>query len=75
MCCAKAIDAISGCLNENVMLGGGKGNNILHLTSSLQLSSVAQSCLTLCDPHRLQHARLDERHANQSPVLGVIFRD
>ena len=50
MCCAKAIDAISGCLNENVMFGGGKGNNILHLTSSLPLSSVAQSCLTLCDP-------------------------
>ena len=33
------------CLNSNVLLSG-------------ELSPVAQSCLTLCDPHGLQHTRL-----------------
>ena len=28
------------------------------LDHTIQFSSVAQSCLTLCDPHRLQHASL-----------------
>ena len=33
----------------------------------IQFSSDAQSCLTLCDPHGLQHARLP----CPSPTLGV----
>ena len=28
------------------------------MTSNCVLSSVTQSCVTLCDPHGLQHARL-----------------
>ena len=48
---------------------------VIFYTWPVQLSSVAQSCPTLCDPHGLQHARLDKRHPNHSPVLGVIFRD
>ena len=31
---------------------------LLTILSSVQFSSVAQSCLTLCDPHGLQHTRL-----------------
>ena len=30
---------------------------LLTILSSVQFSSVAQSCLTLCDPHELQHTR------------------
>ena len=48
---------------------------IILYTWPVQFSSVAQSCPTLCDLHGLQHARLDKGHPNQSPVLGVIFRD
>ena len=35
--------------------------------SSLQFSSVTQSCLTLCDPHELQHVR----PPCPSPIPGV----
>ena len=34
-----------------------KGRRIEH-NSSVQFISVPQSCLTLCDPHGLQHTRL-----------------
>ena len=32
------------------------------LNSLIQFSSVAQSCLTLCDPHKLQHAGFPVLH-------------
>ena len=32
------------------------------MPQSVQFSLVAQSCLTLCDPHGLQHARLPVHH-------------
>ena len=49
----------------------------LHLPISVHFSSVAQSCLTLCGPHGLQHARppcpspTPEVHPNPCPSSQV----
>ena len=42
------------------------------LDHTIQFSSVSQSCLTLCDPHRLQHASLSITNSRSLPKLMSI---